>query len=249
MQPTPETIYAAMEATWPPAARERLGPWTLRDGQGGGSRVSAATAEGPVSERDIHAAVEAMQMRGQRPLFAIRPGEEMLDEILDASGYALFDPVTFFAAPVGALSLLSLPRAAAFTIWEPLAIMLDIWGEGGVDAARVAVMERAPWPKAAIFGRSGDTPAGAAFVALHGDLAMIHAVEVRQASRRQGTARHMLIEAGRWAEAQGAQTVGLAVRTQNAPAVALYTALGMAPVAGYHYRKAPAVQNGRIAGA
>ena len=42
---TPAELYATLEATWPPAARRRVGPWTIRDGQGGGKRVSAATAE------------------------------------------------------------------------------------------------------------------------------------------------------------------------------------------------------------
>lgn len=35
-----------MEGTWPAAARLRTGPWVVRDGQGGGSRVSSATAGG-----------------------------------------------------------------------------------------------------------------------------------------------------------------------------------------------------------
>jgi N-acetylglutamate synthase len=42
-----------LEATWPPAARHRAGPWVLRDGAGGGKRVSAATAEGPVTAADL----------------------------------------------------------------------------------------------------------------------------------------------------------------------------------------------------
>ena len=33
---TPETIAAAMEATWPAFAVRTLGPWQLRDGKGGG---------------------------------------------------------------------------------------------------------------------------------------------------------------------------------------------------------------------
>jgi len=38
---TPEVLARVMEETWPPAARWRLGPFTLRDGAGGGKRVSA----------------------------------------------------------------------------------------------------------------------------------------------------------------------------------------------------------------
>ena len=42
---TPATLQAAMDATWPAAAMHRAGPWMLRNGAGGGKRVSAATAE------------------------------------------------------------------------------------------------------------------------------------------------------------------------------------------------------------
>ncbi|NJS39630.1 MAG: GNAT family N-acetyltransferase, partial [Rhodobacteraceae bacterium] len=39
---TPDTIAAVMEATWPPAHHWQAGPFLMRDGAGGGKRVSAA---------------------------------------------------------------------------------------------------------------------------------------------------------------------------------------------------------------
>ena len=56
MSATAQQLYDICDGTWPAAAIKRLGPWTLRDGQGGGKRVSAATAEGPVQKTDIRAA-------------------------------------------------------------------------------------------------------------------------------------------------------------------------------------------------
>ena len=47
---TPEHLFATMEATWPAASRRETGIWTLRDGQGGGKRVSAATTTGDAQE-------------------------------------------------------------------------------------------------------------------------------------------------------------------------------------------------------
>ena len=41
--PEEEAFVAAMEATWPAASRRQVGPFVIRDGQGGGKRVSAAT--------------------------------------------------------------------------------------------------------------------------------------------------------------------------------------------------------------
>ena len=50
--------FAVLAATWPPAEAMRLGPWTLRRGAGGGSRVSAATLEG--EDGAIESAAAAM---------------------------------------------------------------------------------------------------------------------------------------------------------------------------------------------
>ncbi len=46
----------------------------------------------------------------------------------------------------------------------------------------------------------------------------------------------MIAAAAAWAAEQGADTVALVVTEANAPARALYSSLGMAPVGQYHYR-------------
>jgi ribosomal protein S18 acetylase RimI-like enzyme len=74
------------------------------------------------------------------------------------------------------------------------------------------------------------------FVALHGQTAVIHAVEVRPALRRNGAARQMLRAAAHWAAEMGADRLALAVTEANLPARALYASLGMQPVGQYHYR-------------
>lgn len=143
---TPARLFAAQEATWPPAAKTRLGPVTIREGQGGGQRVSAATVEGPVSEGDITAAEVAMARLGQVPLFMIRPGDEALDEVLDARGYRVVDPVCVLAAPVETVAQ-EPPPVTAFTVWQPLAIMEEIWDACGIGPARRAVMARSTAPR------------------------------------------------------------------------------------------------------
>ena len=47
MMPGVQHLYSVIEGTWPPASEARVGPWIIRDGQGGGQRVSAATATAP----------------------------------------------------------------------------------------------------------------------------------------------------------------------------------------------------------
>jgi len=72
MNVTPIHLFDAAEATWPEARRWQVGPFTLRDGQGGGQRVSAATAEDAFTVKDISAAEDAMRSGGQQPLFQVR---------------------------------------------------------------------------------------------------------------------------------------------------------------------------------
>jgi len=91
-------------------------------------------------------------------------------------------------------------------------------------------------PKTAILGRTDDTPSGAAFVALGGQTAMLHALEVRPALRRQGSAHNMLTAAANWAQDQGATTFSLVATEANTPARTLYERMGMIAVDRYHYR-------------
>lgn len=63
----PDLLAEVTEATWPPAATHRHGPWLIREGQGGGQRVSAASATGNWTEADIPTAEAAMRALGQPP--------------------------------------------------------------------------------------------------------------------------------------------------------------------------------------
>jgi GNAT superfamily N-acetyltransferase len=230
---TPERLFSAMEATWPPARRWRVGPFALRDGAGGGKRVSAASAEGDWSPADLAAAEAAMSV----PLFLIGPQDQALDQALAARGYALVDPVLAYAAPVAELVGVAPKWMTTFPHWPPMQIARDLWAEGGIGPARVAVMERARGAKTAILGRTGDRAAGIAFVACDGDLAMLHALEVSPAFRRQGSAHNILRAAAAWAQEQGATTLSLVVTTANAGARSLYASVGMQVVGHYHYRQ------------
>lgn len=228
---TPDLLAAVMEATWPPASRSRLGPFTLRDGAGGGKRVSAASLEGAFTDADLDALEAAMP----EPLMQVRANEDALDAALDARGWRIVDPVVAYAAPVAQLTA-ELPGLTAFAHWPPLEIARSIWAEGGIGPARIAVMDRVTGPKAALLGRIDDRSAGVAFVACAGAEAMVHALEVRESHRRQGLGKDLLHAAANWAAEQGATRLSLVVTRQNAAARALYARLGMELVGEYHYR-------------
>nr|WP_256500364.1 GNAT family N-acetyltransferase [Limimaricola litoreus] len=207
-----------------------MGPVRLRIGAGGGARVSAATLEGPFDQDDIAAAEAAMRGEGRAPLFMVRTGEAALDATLDARGYAVKDPTVILAARLAALD--AIPAQAH---WPPGAAQRALWAEGGIGAARIAVMERAGGPKAVLHH-----PGGCAFVARHGEIAMLHALEVTPAARRRGTGRALMAMAAGWAHEQDCAWLALAVTRANAPARALYAKLGYEETAAYHYRSAPA---------
>ena len=236
MMPDLATLHAAAEATWPPARRSRVGPVTIRDGAGGGKRVSAATATGTVTQGDLDRAEAAMRDAGQVPLFQLRAGDEALDALLAARGYAMIDPVNIQLAPVAALTGARPPRLTTFTVWEPLAIMRDIWAEGGIGPARLAVMHRAEGPRTGLFARHADQPAGAGFVAIHAGVAMLHALEVRARHRRAGVGRLMIRQAALWAEEHGARHLALLCAQGNAASNALCSAMGFSCAGTYHYR-------------
>ena len=233
-------LFDALDQTWPAAAAHRAGPWVVREGRGGGKRVSAATAAGDWTDADIPLA-RAMQARlGQDDLFMLRQGEDDLDAALAAQGYKVVDPVVHWLAPVAALTD-ALPPLAAFPHWPPLRIAADIWDAGGIGPARLAVMDRVQGAHTAILARLGDRSAGVCFVALASDgrVAMVHALEVPDAQRRQGVGRVLMQAAANWAAGAGAVTLALAVTRGNAPANALYASLGMAEADSYHYRLKP----------
>lgn len=185
----------------------------LRDGAGGGKRVSAATLVGPVAGE-------------LPPLVMVRDGEDALDAVLAANGYVVVDPVVVYAGPCVGMET----DAAAH--WPPSDAARAVWAQGGIGPERVAVMERVKGPRTVIANE-----AGAAFVAIAGDTAMLHALEVTPQFRRRGAARQILGAASAWAAEQGASVFSLVVTEGNVPARALYAALGMDVVARYHYRQ------------
>ncbi len=232
--PTPATLFAALDATWPAHGITEHAGWLLRDGAGGGKRVSAAS---PLeSGADIGEAEVWMQGQGTRALFRLTPADTALDAALALRGYALLDPTILYAAPVAALAEKP-PSVSLFDIWPPLAIMREIWAAGGITAPRLAVMARASTPMTGLIARRNDRAAGVAFCALYQGVAMLHAVEVAPAMRHRGVGRLILRGAAYWAQQQGGEWLALAVTEANTGARALYEGAGMVPVTRYHYRE------------
>ena len=232
--------WAVVDATWPPAAKHVLGPWTIRQGLGGGKRVSAASAEQSVGSDEIDAAQAAMKDLDQPALFAIRDraqtSQQSLDDQLTARGYECVDPTNFYSAPVAVIATDRPPRVSMFSVWEPLEIQREIWASGGIGPARQIIMQRAQGPKTSLLMRWDDHPAGTGFVAIFGSVAMVHALEILPHQRRKGVARWAMRQAAVWAQSQGATTITVLCTQENTAANELYGSLGMQLVGQYHYR-------------
>lgn len=235
MTPDANLLFSAFEATWPAAEIVEKDGWRLRRGEGGGRRVSFATriADGA----RIDAAEAAMEAWGQRPLFQIREGDEALDAELDAAGYARMDEATFYAHETSALRDDKPETARIVRGGAPIAMIEEIWAKGGVGPERLAVMARVTGPKCYMIGRTGDRPAAVAFVAVEGDIALVHAMETLERARRRGAARMLMSGAARFAEENGARVLALAVTDRNVAASGLYRGLGMVAAGRCHYRE------------
>lgn len=229
-------LFPVLEATWPAAKSTVVGPWQIKAGAGGGKRVMAAKPLEPVTSDDIGQAEQAMADLGQPHLFVLQDKDVELDSNLAEKGYDVIDPTLLFLGP---LDPKDVPTVTTFDIWPPLQIMRDLWFEQSVGPDRIAVMERAAGPKTSILGRVKDRAAGALFVAIHDQIAMVHAVVVLPEFRRLNLARNMMHAASAWALQNGATQMAIAVTDANDAAKSLYRSLGMTEVGRYHYRIKP----------
>jgi len=234
--PPAARIFAAMDVTWPAAEVFCAGSWSFRRGLGGGKRVSAATTDSAQSDDQISLAEAEMSRIGQNPLFMIKPENAALDRQLAARKYRIVDPVLVFCGRVEAIAAINPAPLDAIPCEAPLALMVGMWKTAGIDAARLDVMRRTKVTKTHLFSRHKETPAGVAFVACDGEIAMLHALDVTHDCRRFGVARKMLGRAAIWAREQGASYLSTVTTGQNLPAQRLFTGVGMQVTTKYHYR-------------
>lgn len=228
-----------LDATWPAEECWRVGPFTLRRSDGGGKRVSAATACGAVTEADIEAAERAMDDCGQQAMFSVRADQMQLEQLLVDRTYLMLDPTRLFRIGLAELADLDAGGHDCTADWPPDDDRIAIWEAGHIGAARRAIMERAEAPKTAILARAQGIPVGATFVAVHEGIAIVRALEVVKPHRRRGAARDMLIAAAAWARGRGAdRLVALAV-DGNVGAGRLFETSGFAATDAYHYRIRP----------
>ncbi len=187
----------------------------------------------------IGARIAAVEAARPGAVFGTLDGaEDALCAALRAAGYRPEGASALMAGPVEPL-LGDLPPVSGIAHWPPLAICEAMWAAHGNGPASVAAAERAPGPKAAILLRGRDRASGALFVAVSGELAVLHMVLTLPDHRRQGVGALGLRHAAAFAHRNGAAHLALPVERDNAPALALYEAAGLRILGGYHYWRRP----------
>ena len=231
-----EELYNVIEQTWPTRRRKTIGHWTLSDQLAGKKWVFAATFAGAHNAPNIETAEIGMLELKQTSIFMIQDGQSQLDHELHLRGYSMIDPMYIFVTPTDKLSKKLPPRMCTFDIWEPLEIQKDIWAQAGIDPNYLESMYRANHPKTSLFMRWEGRPAGTAFLAIHNNIAIVHALEILPQQQRKGLGTWGIRKAALWAMAQGAHTLGVVCTKKNKAAKALYASLDMQLVGKYHFR-------------
>ena len=233
---TPNSFWAASEICWPPLNKKNIGPWVIREGEGGGNRVSSTTANDFFTKEDIFIAENHMQLLNQKNIFQIREKDLELDNILERLGYSLVDKTVVYGLKIAKMSSPCVPPMTAFNIWPPLRIMKDIWEVGGTTDSRISVMERCKVRKTAILGRIENKAAGCAFISEYKGIAILQALFVLPSYRRKGLARFLISESVKWVSYADSAYLALMTDKYNKEARGLYDSLGMKIIDKYHYR-------------
>ena len=237
MKPPGQTeLFEAVDTTWAPLAIHDYHGWLIREGAGGGQRVSSATQILGTPGATIKAAEKKMASLRQNPLFMIKATDNDLDIELAALGYKIVDPVAILIARIDNLQEMKSGQDHRIArLVAPDNNAKSIWATGGIDHNRLNVMKRVAAPKITLSANNK----GVAFVVTHDNIAMVHAVEVAKSHRRKGVANALMYEACHWAREMGCKWISVLTVRQNIPAIKLYKSLEMVEAAAYHYRIKP----------
>ncbi|MFG3696831.1 GNAT family N-acetyltransferase [Micromonospora sp. NPDC047620] len=239
-------LELAADEAWPAAVRGRLGDWLLRAADGWTGRANSALPVGD-PDRPLPAALDAVERwyadLGQPALVNTPlPLAAPVGAELDARGWGSGPPVLVQTVPLAGLP----PAAAGSPPVELAAAPSDDWlavvagRKGGLpDAARHVLTAVGQVRFAHVYADGTLLAIGRGTVTGPGRWLGLSVIEVRPEARRQGLAGRVVRALADWGAATGASRAFLQVEQRNAPAVALYRALGFTTHHTYLTRTAP----------
>ena len=243
-----ETLRRAEETGfngWPALRQIVYDGWLLRFAEGHTRRSNSVNLLRDVAADDEKvAACEALfRAQGLPTIFRlVRGAAPALERALDRHGYTADEAETCILH-CGDLSHGAAPDPAVLFEPQPGAAWIEAWGGfHGHDADVRDTYRRIVGALAvpAAFARLTDARGrvvAVAYAALHDRMMGLNSVIADPGARRQGHARRLVASLMAWAQAQGAKDASLSVEAANAPASALYRALGFKELARYQYRR------------
>ena len=105
-------LYEVVDHTWPADRRIPCGSWLLRQGCGGGKRVSAATLQHRIDIPDLSISEKGMPELGQNPLSMMRDGDKKRDQLLDGGAYKFVDAVNIYCTSCKLILRSTSPKSA-----------------------------------------------------------------------------------------------------------------------------------------
>lgn len=242
MQDEGWAIEEAVHNAWPASRQLLLGGFVLRAAGGPTRRTNSVNPlrHGPGDPGAMLAAAEGIYARlGQACLFRVPSLVPGMDAPLERAGYTEEGGTLTLAADrlasigAGTVELADHPNAE----WLAARDRVD----GGSEAARLAFRTTTNallLPRAFAVRRVDGAVASLAYGAVHGGWLVVESVATHPEHRGRGLAREVVGALMGWAAGQGARGACLQVVADNAPALAVYRALGFGrEVYRYHYRR------------
>jgi len=226
-----ETLELRCADAWPAVTEDKIGDWRLRAAGGFTGRANSALAVGdpgmPVSEA-LDRVREFARDQGIPPVvhtIVDSAAERAIaaEGWVPNTGHAAGHLVSVLVGPLGAA-----PTADVEMLSEPT----SAWWELAAGAAEPSPAQRHVLTTGEIGYGVAEITGGVVRAAMTWDLLHISRLAVRPEHRRRGLAKALMAASGAWAAARGATRCVLQVAVDNAPALALYEALGF----GEHHR-------------
>ena len=229
---------------WPALREVLLDGWVLRFSGGLTRRANSANPLWPVSQVDLRACEALYRRLGLPTIFRVLSlMGPMVDQRLAQAGYTaegescvLYGPIEDIeAARDPDVGLLDKPTPEWF---GAIAALQNHSSEQAATYRQIVGQLAIPAAFAALSDERGIV--ALAYGALHNGLLCYKSVITDSPLRRRGWGRRIVKALAAWARDQGAVGVCLEVEAHNAPARALYDAVGLkTELYRYHYRREP----------
>lgn len=231
-------IEDAARSSWPAAEVEALGGWRLRASGGFTSRANSVHVGTDVDPPDLDdrlaAVVAFYERRGLPPRLQVPLLHRGLLDDLRTRGWHVGGGADVLVGPIPS------GGGDAVAISDRPEELLDVWwavnraaAEHSIESA--ALLRRIEAPVGFALARVDGHPVACGVGTVRDDLLGIAAMATVPAARGQGFGRRIIGALSAWGAGEGASACWLQVEADNAPAVALYTSLGLRRSYAYVY--------------